>query len=134
MKTFKRVLFSVVMSWGIAAVTVAAASLFSPDRVDIRLLRIVLAEVTIVAVTARLLFEAKNWKAGLWTKRLVIMLCSSVIGIAAIVISGLRPFTWKLCAWIMGLCFLFSAVAFLTADAVERRMLDRINARLSRNK
>ncbi len=134
MKTLKRVLLSVVMSWGIAAVTVAAASLFSPDRVDIRLLRIVLAEVTIVAVTAQLLFEANNWRAGLWTKRIVIMLCSSVVGIAAIVISGLRPFTWTLCAWITGLCFLLTAAAFLTADAAERRMLDRINDRLSRNK
>ncbi len=133
MQTFKRVLLSVVMSWGIAAVTVAATSLFSPDRVDIRLLRIVLAEVTIVAITAQLLFQARNWRANLWTKRIVIMLYSSVIGIAGAVISGLRPFTWKLCACITGFCFLFSAVAFLTADAVERRMLDRINDRLSRN-
>ncbi len=134
MKTFRRALHSLVLSWGIAAAAIAFASLFSPDRIDIRLLRIVLAEVTIIAVTAQLLFETKKWRAGLWTKRLVITLCSSVIGTAGIVISGLRPFTWTLCAWIGGSCVLFSAIAFLIADAVERRMLDRINDRLSRNK
>ena len=124
---------TILMCWGLAASVVAVFSLVSPEKADMRLMRIVLIEVTLAVLIGQLLFGAKNWNAGLWTRRIVISSCSALIGTAAIVLSGLRPLTWQLCALMIGCCVGVSSLVYLLVDRVERRALARINEELEKN-
>ena len=132
MNKFLQMMKNVLWGWGIAAFVIAIGSLFSAERITLRLLRIVLAEVTLVTVTAYLLFSSQKLKVGIWIKRTAAAFLSAGIGFTVIVLTGTAPASWQLCA-VFGGGVVLSFIAFLIADAAERRTLDRINEKLSRN-
>ena len=132
MKSFGQLIKSLLWGWGITAFVIAVASLFSPDTATLRLLRILLIEETITTVVAHLIFTAENWNAGIWIKRIVSLVSCSVIGFAVIVLSTAARTSWQLC-FLFGAGAATACVAFLIADVIERRTLDRINEKLSRN-
>ena len=133
MKTFGQIVKNVLMGWGIAAFAVAAASLFNEESVTMRLLRIVLVETALVTAVVFLLFASEKWEAGIWVKRIAASLLSAVIGFTVTVLTGIAKASWLLCA-VFGACVVVSFIVFIAADAVERRALERINERLSRNR
>ena len=134
MKKIFQIVKCVVLSWGLAALAIAVGSLFRPDRVDARLLRILLLELTVATAGGYLIFDAKDRIAGFWTRRIIVMLFSAAAGISVIVLAGLHPFTWGLCAWMFGGCAAGSALAFFAADRIEARTLEKINRRLEQNR
>ncbi|MBQ3816390.1 MAG: hypothetical protein II836_10050 [Clostridia bacterium] len=131
MKTFLQTAKLLLIGWGLAAAAVVLASFVSPERADMRLLRVVLLEVTLVTVPAHLVFRSPM--GSLLTRRIVVTACAAVIAAAVPVFCGIQPFTWTFCAWTVGGIVGASALAFVIADRIEAHILARINEKLGQN-
>lgn len=131
MKTFLQTAKLLLIGWGLAAAAVVLASFVSPERADMRLLRVVLLEVTLVTVPAHLVFRSPT--GSLLTRRIVVTACAAVIAAAVPVFCGIQPFTWTFCAWTAGSIVGASALAFVIADRIEAHALARINEKLGQN-
>ena len=133
MKFFVLCMKNCMFGWGITAVVTAVFSLISPDRISFHLLRVVLAEVTVVCVWSCFLFSIRSWEAGIWPRRIIVSLTNAAVGAAFVTLSGIRPFSVVFCTvFILG-CFAVSAIAYLTADEIDRRRIISINEKLSGN-
>lgn len=131
MKTFLQTAKLLLIGWGLAAAAVVLASFVSPERADMRLLRVVLLEVTLLTVPAHLVFRSPT--GSLLTRRIVVTACAAVIAAAVPVFCGIQPFTWTFCAWTAGGIVGASALAFVIADRIEAHALARINEKLGQN-
>lgn len=134
MKKFLEILKSILMSCGIAAICVSIVSIWRPDIINMRFLRVLILIEAFVTVLAYLIFSAKEWRCDIWTRRIVVITASAAAVLAATTIAGILDPTWKTCAIVFGLSAGVSFPAFAIADRVEKRILDKINDRLDKNK